>query len=94
MGRETKKMFNEHMAPKFEHFRGAEMMHNDGNIILFPQCKPMMLSTPTNKYAACKITNKRGAAEVKKIATVAMHRVVTYTILILQTVSDVLNCMI
>ena len=43
MGRETKKMHKEHIVPKFEHFHGAEIMHNNGQSLLFPQHKPMKL---------------------------------------------------
>ena len=65
MGRENKKMYAEHIVPKLEHFRNAEIAHDDGNSVLFPQCKPITLTLPTDKSATWKIINKGGAAKVK-----------------------------
>ena len=51
MGRKTRKMYSKQIVPKLEHFCNVEMVHADGNSILFPQYKPIILILPTDKSA-------------------------------------------
>ena len=51
MDRETKKIYKDYIVPKFKVFHSAEITYNNGNSILFPQYKPMILSLPTDKSA-------------------------------------------